>query len=230
MPSRVVATPDAVIWGSNIAFDCADSRRVAAFWRVALQYDMPEPTAEEHERSLVEHPEWTGLAVVDEDVHRHPRLFLQNVPEPKVERNRVRPVIAVTDVDRLGDIAADVEGNELRIVEGDVTRFVTIEIDAVDPVGQAELWAEMLGLERDGTSVVPSPDWLRWVSLMPSYTFVPETSPKTRKNRLHFDFACRPGEGDRERLLALGCRQIHDGGHFATLQDPEGNEIDVGIG
>ena len=77
---------------SNLAFDCVDAARVAAFWRRALLYDAPEPTDAELAAALEEHPEWAGLAVVDEEGNRHPRLFLQTVPKPRaVEIDAVKP-------------------------------------------------------------------------------------------------------------------------------------------
>lgn len=228
---------------SNIAFDCADPARVASFWRAALGYRDPAATPEKIEASLKEHPEWAHLAVVDEDDHRHPRLFLQTVPEPKVGRNRVRPVVSGADATLLtelgatateGGLLADVEGNEFRVVDGardDGVRFLAIEIDALDPRAQAEFWAEMLGFKLDGTSCHPPPDWLARVSWFPSFAFVPSTVAKERKNRLHFDFACRPAGVDHQRLLAMGARDLvrQEGKNFVTMQDPEGNEFDLGM-
>ncbi len=228
---------------SNIAFDCAEPARVASFWRAALGYRDPEAPPEEVAASLQEHPEWAHLAVVDEDDHRHPRLFLQTVPEPKVAPNRVRPVVSGADATVLanlgataveGGLLADVEGNEFRVVDGargDGARFSAIEIDALDPQGQAECWAEMLGFNLAGTSCHPPPDWLARVAWFPSFTFVPATAPKERKNRLHFDFACRPVGVDHDRLLAMGARDLvrHEGKSFVTMQDLEGNEFDLGV-
>jgi hypothetical protein len=232
-----------VIVLSNVAFDCGDPARVAAFWRAALEYDDPEPAPEEAAAALAEHPEWAHLAVVDEEVHRHPRLFLQTVPEQKVGKNRVRPVLTGTDLDRLGELGAgrleegllcDVEGNELRVVDSGPAgspRFLAIEIDAADPASQAQFWSEMLGFTLEGTSCHPPQHWLSRVPLFPSFTFVPEASPKTAKNRLHFDFLCEPAGEDHPRLIAMGARDLvdHSAKGFITMQDPEGNEFDLGL-
>ncbi len=225
---------------SNLAFDCADAARVASFWRQALRYDAPEPTPEEFDAAVEEHPEWAGLAVVDEEQHRHPRLFLQTVPEPKLGTNRVRPVVAVDDVDHLlglgarrfdSDRLADVEGNEFRVVDpGDEgVRFVAIEIDALDPTRQAEFWSEMLGFAREGTACHSPEEWRRRVTFFPSFVFVPSAAPKERKNRIHFDFLCRPEEGDHQRLLRMGARDLRQGDGFVTMADLEGNEFDLTV-
>jgi hypothetical protein len=229
-----------VILGSNVALDCQDARAVATFWRALLRYESPEPTEAEYAAALVEHPEWNGLAVVDEDRHRHPRIFLQTVPEPKVEPNRIRPTITLPDdqvclelggID-LGDgLYADVEGNEFRVTisRDAVPRFAAIEIAAMDPHGQAESWSEMFGLVPDGTWCHPPASWLDRIPLYPSFSFVPQSAPKSRKNRIHFDFACRPEDGDFERVLAHGAREAARFDTFATLHDLEGNEFDLMI-
>ncbi len=222
---------------SNLAFDCADASRTASFWRAAVRYDMAEPTPEEVARLPEEHPEWVGLAVVDEDQHRHPRLFLQTVPEQKVGRNRVRPVVVVDEVARLvelgaqvieGDLMADVEGNEFRAVASDGdAHFRAVEIDATDPERQARFWSEMLGFTLDGTSCHPPDSWRERVSIFPSFRFVATTEPKQRKNRIHFDFLSHPDDPDHDRLLEMGARDVVQGNGFVTMQDIEGNEFDL---
>lgn len=220
---------------SNLAFDCADASRVASFWRQAIGYEMPEPTPQEIAAAIEEHPEWAGLAIVDEEQHRHPRLFLQTVPEAKIGRNRVRPVIAA-DVDRLvalgakpldGDGFGDTEGNEFRVTTSSDTRFVAVEIDALDPESQCAFWSEMLGFEREGTTCRPPAAWQPRVRWFPSFVFTPIQEPKQRKNRIHFDFLCRPSDGDHARLLAMGATDFRHGDGFVTMQDTEGNEFDL---
>jgi hypothetical protein len=133
-----------------------------------------------------------------------------------------------------GDLLADIEGNEFRVVDkarGEPARFVAIEIDALDPEAQAQFWSDMLGFEREGLWCHPPAEWLAQVSWFPSFTFVPSTLPKERKNRLHFDFKCRPVGVDHDRLLAMGAQDLlrHEGKNFVTMQDPEGNEFDLGV-
>jgi two-component sensor histidine kinase len=60
---------------------------------------------------------------------------------------------------------------------------------------------------------------------------VPE--PKTGKNRLHLDLHAGPEQraAEVERLTGLGARLVREiseqGGTWATMTDPEGNEFDV---
>ena len=219
---------------SNLAFDCsaAPVESVASFWRSLVGYSMAEPSPAELAAALAEHPEWAGLAVVDEEPpgRRHPRLFLQTVPEGKVGRNRVRPVVCVPGGEAGADEGGerrDVEGNEYRVVDGPVGRFVAVEIDAVDPERQAASWSSMLGFSVDGTTIHPPAAWLERVSLFPSFSFVASAEPKSVKNRIHFDFLSDDPAGDFRRLVALGCGEVVRHDDFVTMQDAEGNEFDL---
>ncbi len=62
----------------QITFDCANPRRVAAFWAQALGYVVPEDAAGVDAWSVAQDPTGAG-----------PRLFFQQVPEPKTVKNRV---------------------------------------------------------------------------------------------------------------------------------------------
>ena len=64
--------------------------------------------------------------------------------------------------------------------------------------------------------------------------FIEVQEAKSAKNRIHFDLYPREGTRDEEveRLLSLGAtlaadRRKPDGGGWAVLQDPEGNEFCV---
>jgi hypothetical protein len=64
---------------------------------------------------------------------------------------------------------------------------------------------------------------------------VPE--PKAGKNRVHLDLAPAPGtdwQAELDRLATLGAVRVGEfreyGVHWVTLQDPEGNEFDLGAG
>jgi len=79
----------------QVTFDCADPARLAEFWSTALGYKMQDPpagfaswdeflTARGVPREL-----WNSRnAVVDPD-GVGPRIFFQQVPEPKAVKNRV---------------------------------------------------------------------------------------------------------------------------------------------
>jgi predicted enzyme related to lactoylglutathione lyase len=75
----------------SIVIDCADLERQAAFWAAATGYH--QAGSDGHYAALV-HPDTS---------HRHPRLLLQKVPEPKMGKNRVHLDLAADD------LAADVE-------------------------------------------------------------------------------------------------------------------------
>ena len=108
----------------DICFDCADARRVAQFWAEALGYTLQPPDPEDGEEvSVPITPQNGGL-----------RIWFNQVPEPKVAKNRVHIDINMPDdaelarLQRLGarplqeirgddgalwwTIMADPEGNE----------------------------------------------------------------------------------------------------------------------
>jgi Glyoxalase-like domain len=79
----------------QVVFDCADPRRLAEFWALALEYTLQPPPEgfaswEEFLTSIgVPESEMNSRnAVVDPD-GAGPRLFFQRVPERKTIKNRV---------------------------------------------------------------------------------------------------------------------------------------------
>jgi hypothetical protein len=77
----------------QVTFDCAEPRRVAAFWCDALGYVMVPPPEgfaswEDAERDLPAHERGAWSACVD-PTGAGPRLYFQRVPEGKVAKNRV---------------------------------------------------------------------------------------------------------------------------------------------
>jgi hypothetical protein len=109
----------------DIVFDCTDQRAVARFWAEVLDYRLRPlpPDARTDEPIVIDPPSGQG-----------PRIWFNQVPEPKVVKNRVHIDIdlgSVDEMDRLrrlgarplreirGDdgklwwtILADIEGNE----------------------------------------------------------------------------------------------------------------------
>jgi hypothetical protein len=80
----------------DLVLDCADAEKLTVFWRDALGYRVY----------------WAGgshAVLVPEDGHASP-LVLQQVPEPKVAKNRMHVDIVTDDVeaevDRLGGLGA----------------------------------------------------------------------------------------------------------------------------
>jgi catechol 2,3-dioxygenase-like lactoylglutathione lyase family enzyme len=112
--------------GFQVVFDCADADRMAAFWSVALGYEVESPPAgflswEDFLRAnqIPVPPPGSISAVVDPD-RVGPRLLFLQVPEPKTVKNRVHldlrvgsddeKLAKVTELERAG-------GSQVRRVE-----------------------------------------------------------------------------------------------------------------
>ena len=107
----------------------------------------------------------------------------------------------------------------------------TITVDARDPAALATWWQQVLGGEVDGSDA-PDEVVLQVPGASP-ILFVMDRTPKTVKNRIHFDL--EPDDRDREveRLLRLGAVRVDIGQAadpdvtWVVLADPEGNEFCV---
>ena len=87
----------------QVVFDCADPRRMAAFWGPALGYE-PEPPPESFQSweawavaTGLPEERWNDADAVRDPAGEGPRLFFQRVPEPKVVKNRVHVDVGVTE-------------------------------------------------------------------------------------------------------------------------------------
>jgi predicted enzyme related to lactoylglutathione lyase len=114
--------------------------------------------------------------------------------------------------------------------------LANIVFDCDDPRAVAAFWSAALDRPLDegasdffvsiGASDEAAPSWF--------FAKVPE--PKTAKNRCHVDLHAPDRDGvqtEVDRLVALGATVIRDpkeefGAYWATLQDPEGNELCIG--
>ncbi|NEA40248.1 VOC family protein [Streptomyces sp. SID11385] len=108
-----------------------------------------------------------------------------------------------------------------------------LTIDCADPHALATFWAAVLdgALAEDDFPGDPEATVL---STGTALLFVRVDEPKTTKNRWHVDLQPQDRTRDEEveRLLALGAtlHEDHrrpDGEGWATLWDPEGNEVCV---
>ncbi|RKE23135.1 VOC family protein [Streptomyces sp. TLI_171] len=99
----------------QITFDCAEPRRVAAFWCEVLGYVMPEPPEgfaswEEAEADLPREKQG-AWAVAADPTGEGPRMYFQRVPEGKVVKNRVhvdvRVVTGLVGAERLAGLEAE---------------------------------------------------------------------------------------------------------------------------
>jgi predicted enzyme related to lactoylglutathione lyase len=103
-------------------------------------------------------------------------------------------------------------------------------IDCVDLDAMTDFWCRALDLEHVGTGpsgghILEATDGSgRRLGLMPS------ASPKTGKNRVHFDLRPDDQEAEVRRLESLGACRIDVGQANVTwvvMADPEGNEFCV---
>jgi len=115
----------------QVVFDCADPARLAAFWATALHYQVQPPpegfeTWEDALRAWGFPEELFNArsAVVDPD-GQGPRIYFQQVPEPKTVKNRVH-----VDINASGgpDVSLDerrglVDAEAARLREAGATVF-----------------------------------------------------------------------------------------------------------
>jgi catechol 2,3-dioxygenase-like lactoylglutathione lyase family enzyme len=102
-------------------------------------------------------------------------------------------------------------------------------VDARDPRALGRWWRDALGWvvvndDPGEFEIRPTADQLSGL------LFVPDSEPKTTKNRLHLDFRPVDRDAEVERLLALGATRADVGQGEQTwivLADPEGNEFCV---
>ena len=115
-------------------------------------------------------------------------------------------------------------------------RIQCVCVDARDPAGLGQWWAEVLGwrcdVGDDGTAVLePPPGDPHFPSGQPDVLLVGVPEGKAVKNRLHFDL--RPDDQATEvaRLESMGARRVDVGQgadtSWVVLADPEGNEFCV---
>jgi predicted enzyme related to lactoylglutathione lyase len=107
-----------------------------------------------------------------------------------------------------------------------------LSYDARDAQAAASFWAAALGRAvaegADSDNAVVEAGDVATSGPRIAFHTVPEG--KTVKNRLHLDLITTDFAAELARLKAMGAEQLHDihaGGHWATLADPEGNEFDL---
>lgn len=110
-------------------------------------------------------------------------------------------------------------------------------VDCRDAYALSEFWREVLGYDHiagDPNEPGDQECMVRDPRTGHQLLFIEVPDPTPGKNRLHLDLRPRVGTRDQEveRLLALGAslvadRRTGDGGGWATLADPEGNQFCV---
>ncbi len=225
-----------------LVLDAVDERAVASFWAGATGH----PVSDEGDDGQL-------IRFADDDPRE--LLWVDRVPEPRTGRNRVRLDLQLPAHDvaplllegarllaapRDGAqwwVLEDPEGNELTAMPPPppelhvppVERPTPYElvVDASDPHSLAEWWAERTGgvaRRRPTTSF----SWVEHGAGFPYlfWMFVPETAPRTVKNRMHWDVVLR--DADPAALLAAGATLLREPGgdlEWWVLADPEGNEF-----
>jgi len=110
----------------QVAIDCVQPSRLAAFWAEVLGYRLAEPPAghaswDEFSEAEASQPDEQWRMLVDPD-GTGPTVLLHRVPEPKVAKNRIHLDIWVDteDQDREGAVLA--EASRLVRLGGSVLR------------------------------------------------------------------------------------------------------------
>jgi hypothetical protein len=134
----------------QVTFDCADPDRLARFWAAALGYKLQDPPAGFatwpaflDDQGIQEELWNSASAVVDPDGNG-PRIFFQQVPEPKRVKNRVH-----LDVNVGGGHGTPIEERQRR-VHTEVERLVGLGATRQSAVEQrGEYWVVMHDPERN---------------------------------------------------------------------------------
>ena len=228
-----------MIWNVQLVFDSTDPNDIMLFWGKALAYPGEFFDDAMTMEKLLDwrkgFPQYDGRGRIDDSEGRRVPVYIQTVPEPKTQSNRVR-LDVIGDPQRFTSLGAtqqqdhwlDIEGNEFTLEPGDVPRIRTIVFDAVDPDAQLVFWSNLTGYRyEDGDLVRESdtPDPLqRRLDLAPALSFTKASEPKTLKNRLHIDLASNDLDNDLDLALSLGAT-VQRWDTDQVLLDPEGNEF-----
>lgn len=214
----------------DLCLDARDAGRLGAFWAAAL--DLP----------------WEQQADGDAVVRGGPlhALWINQVPEDKVVKNRVHLDLRVPDVDALLDLGAtrladhgrwqvlaDPEGNELCAFPTDDRASgaapalpFAICVDSAQPVDLALWWHGVLGGHLGPGASDDRPRWLHEGAGLDGLVLkaVPVEDPRTTKNRCHWDVVADAVD----ELVAVGARVLRtpdDEISWTVLADPQGNEF-----
>jgi len=118
----------------QVTFDCADPDRLARFWAAALGYKIPGPppgfaTWEAFLESIgVPEDQRKSRSAVEDPDGNGPRLFFQQVPEPKTVKNRVHLDL------RIGGGPQTPLAERRALIDAAVERLVALGATVVGPV------------------------------------------------------------------------------------------------
>ena len=128
----------------QVTFDCADPARLAHFWAEALGYKLQDPPEgfvswEAFLTSIgVPESEWNARNAIVDPEGRRPRIFFQQVPEPKPAKNRLH-----LDLRRGGGPETRPEDRRARI-DTEARRLAALGATILHPVEErGEYWVVM---------------------------------------------------------------------------------------
>ena len=88
----------------QLVFDAADPDEIMRFWGRAIDYDneLVRMAPDELREWRKGFPQYDGRGRIDDAKARHMPVYIQQVPEPKRGRNRLRPELVVRDFAEIG--------------------------------------------------------------------------------------------------------------------------------
>ena len=226
-----------------LAFDANDPARLAPFWAGVLGREMVDQDggiallSNEDPGFRIEFFPTLDLKAGPNQIHLH--LTSTSVDNMQQTMDRVLGLggrhLDVGQLPEEGHVVfADPEANEFCVIEPG-NNFLAgcgflgeLACDGTQEVGY--FWSQALDWplvwDQDQETAIQSPSGgtkIAWGG--------PPVSPKTGKNRLHFDLA-PPADGDQqaevERLISLGAKRIDIGQgdvSWEVMADPDGNEF-----
>ena len=130
--------------GFQVTFDCTDPDRLARFWAGALGYKLQDPPAGFTSWPAfltaqgIPEEQWNSASAVVDPDGSGPRIFFQQVPEPKRVKNRVH-----LDVNVGGGHGTALDERRRR-VDAEVERLVGLGATRQQPMEQrGEYWMVM---------------------------------------------------------------------------------------
>jgi predicted enzyme related to lactoylglutathione lyase len=230
-----------------VCFDANDPLRLAHFWAGVLGWEMTEDPDDgiailqpsDDIGFRLDFPATQEQKTGPNQMHFHLTSTSQAVQQQTVARSLALGARHIDVGQRPEEghvVLADPEGNEFCVIEpgnnylADCGFFGELACDGSQRVGN--FWSEALGWplvwDQDQETAIRSPHGgpkISWGG--------PPLTPKTGKNRLHFDIA-PSADGDQqaevERLVSLGATRIDIGQgevSWVVMADPDGNEFCV---
>lgn len=105
----------------------------------------------------------------------------------------------------------------------DAVQVLQLAFDAMDHSAVMPFWQTVLGYERRGEEVLADP-----ARRHPPVWFQHQGEPRPLRNRLHLDVVTPQPVATASLAAVRGtARSVAEHGYYATVADPEGNEVDL---